>query len=136
MFADQTLKGVKSRIAVVALNGEKVGKLADVQRSAASKLVANSARLVLDPGGRIIRFSHDLEPRFCEELASERLVVKYARGMPTRRWERKPGVRAECLDATVYTLALRSIVVLTGSGVGEQGSTEGDAGCHEEPVAV
>ncbi len=55
--------------------------------------------------GRTVRFSADLEPRYYEELASERLVVKCTRGMPARRWERKPGARAECLDATVYALA-------------------------------
>jgi phage terminase large subunit GpA-like protein len=60
--------------------------------------------------GRTIRFSSGLEPRFYEELASERLVVRYVRGAPTRQWERIPGRRAECLDATVYGLAVRGLV--------------------------
>jgi phage terminase large subunit GpA-like protein len=62
--------------------------------------------------GRTIRFSQNLEPRFYEEIASERLVVRYVRGAPVRQWERIPGRRAECLDATVYALAVRGLVSL------------------------
>jgi phage terminase large subunit GpA-like protein len=62
--------------------------------------------------GRSIRFSADLEPRYFEELASERLVVRYRRGAPHRQWERIPGRRAECLDSTVYAWAVRGIVTL------------------------
>ncbi len=62
--------------------------------------------------GRTMRFSANLEPRFYEELASERLVVRYVRGAPSRQWERIPGRRAECLDASVYALAVRGLVGL------------------------
>lgn len=57
-----------------------------------------------------IRFSASLEPRFFEELASERLVIRYRRGAPARSWERIPGRRAEALDATVYALAVRGLL--------------------------
>ena len=57
-----------------------------------------------------IRFSEDLEARYFEEIASERIVVRYTRGVPTRLWERKPGMRAECLDATIYGIAVRNLV--------------------------
>ena len=60
--------------------------------------------------GRSIRFSDRLEPRFYEELASERLILRYVRGAPVRLWERVPGRRAECLDATVYAWAVRQLV--------------------------
>jgi phage terminase large subunit GpA-like protein len=62
--------------------------------------------------GSSIRFSKELESRFYEELASERLVVKYLKGTPTRQWERIPGRRAECLDATVYAWAVRQLVAV------------------------
>lgn len=62
--------------------------------------------------GQSIRFSADLEPRYYEELASERLVLRYVRGAPTRRWERIPGRRAECLDSTCYAWAVRGLVSL------------------------
>jgi phage terminase large subunit GpA-like protein len=60
--------------------------------------------------GRTIRFSRDLDSRFFEELTSERRVVRYVRGQPTRRFERIPGRRAEALDSTVYAMAARSLV--------------------------
>lgn len=63
----------------------------------------------LSSGGSM-RFSADLEARYFEELVSERRVVRYRRGTPTRAFERIPGRRAECLDATVYALAARSLV--------------------------
>ncbi|MDI6026091.1 phage terminase large subunit family protein [Corticibacterium sp. UT-5YL-CI-8] len=60
--------------------------------------------------GRSIRFSNMLEPRFFEELASERLIVRYVRGAPARQWMRTPGRRAESLDCLVYGLAARNLV--------------------------
>ncbi|MBC55479.1 MAG: terminase [Confluentimicrobium sp.] len=60
--------------------------------------------------GRSIRFSDTLEARFYEELASERLVVRYRKGAPYRQWERRPGMRAESLDALIYAWAVRGLV--------------------------
>lgn len=60
--------------------------------------------------GRTIRFSDRLETAWYEQLASERRVVKYVRGQPVRRFERKPGMRAEALDCTVYAFAARHLV--------------------------
>ena len=37
--------------------------------------------------GRGIRFSHGLEPVYFEQLASERMVIRYVRGQPVRRFE-------------------------------------------------
>jgi phage terminase large subunit GpA-like protein len=58
--------------------------------------------------GRSIRFSDSLEPVFYEQLASERRVVRYKRGQPTRRFERIVGKRAEGLDCLCYCFAARS----------------------------
>jgi len=60
--------------------------------------------------GKSIRFSGDLEARFFEELVSERCVVRYTRGQPTRAFERIPGTPAECLDAFTYSLAARGLI--------------------------
>lgn len=60
--------------------------------------------------GRTIRFSDSLELAWYEQLASERRVVRYVRGQPVRRFERKPGMRAEALDCVVYAFAARSLV--------------------------
>ncbi|NRP70189.1 hypothetical protein ILFOPFJJ_01067 [Ensifer psoraleae] len=60
--------------------------------------------------GRTVRFSDRLEARFYEELASERLIMRYVRGAPVRLWERIPGRRAESLDCTIYAMAVRGLV--------------------------
>ncbi|MGY4398392.1 phage terminase large subunit GpA-like protein [Sphingomonas sp. UYAg733] len=60
--------------------------------------------------GRTIRFSDSLEPVWYEQLASERRIVRYVRGQPVRRFERKPGMRAEALDCVVYAYAARTLV--------------------------
>lgn len=57
--------------------------------------------------GRGIRFSRDLEAVYFEQLASERLVVRYVRGQPVRRFERIGRARAEALDCLVYAHAAR-----------------------------
>ncbi len=62
--------------------------------------------------GRLLRFSHTLEAPYFEQLASERKIVRYARGQPVRRFERKPGARAETLDALVYAFAARATVAV------------------------
>lgn len=62
--------------------------------------------------GRSIRFSHALEPVYYEQLASERKVVRYARGQPVRRFERKTGARAEALDCLVYAMAAKQGVAV------------------------
>lgn len=70
-------------------------------------LAAWDARLF---AGKSIRFSDDLEARFFEELVSERRIVRYTQGQPTRAFERIPGRRAECLDAFTYSLAARVLI--------------------------
>lgn len=60
--------------------------------------------------GNMIRFAKTLATDWYEQLASERTVVRYVRGQPTRRFERIPGRRAEALDCCVYAFAARQLV--------------------------
>jgi phage terminase large subunit GpA-like protein len=69
-----------------------------------SHLIARLSR------GRTIRFSDRLPLSWFEQLASERVVVRYTRGQPQRRFERIPGRRAEALDCVVYGFAARQIL--------------------------
>jgi phage terminase large subunit GpA-like protein len=62
--------------------------------------------------GRTIRFSHTLDATYYEQLASERRVVRLARGRPVVRFERKPGMRAEALDCMVLGLAAKAALQL------------------------
>jgi phage terminase large subunit GpA-like protein len=58
----------------------------------------------------MIRFSTDLPADWFEQLSSERIVVRYNRGQPSRRFERIQGKAAEALDCTVYAFAARQLV--------------------------
>lgn len=61
--------------------------------------------------GRGIRFSASLEPSYYEQLASERRVIRYRRGQPSRRFERvSQRARAEALDCMVYAFSARQAV--------------------------
>jgi phage terminase large subunit GpA-like protein len=57
--------------------------------------------------GSAIRFSNTLDASYFEQLASERLVTRYSRGRPDRRFEVIPGRRNECLDTLVMCLGAR-----------------------------
>ena len=65
------------------------------------------ARLARESG---FRFADSLEPVFFEQLASERKIVRYTRGVPQARFERIKGKRAETLDSCVYAWAARSLI--------------------------
>lgn len=65
------------------------------------------ARLARSTG---FRFSDALAPVFFEQLASERKVVRYTRGVPQARFERIKGKRAETLDSCVYAWAARALI--------------------------
>jgi len=55
--------------------------------------------------GQSIKFSEALESEYFEQLCSERRIVRYSRGQPTIRFERKTGYKAEALDCWVYAFA-------------------------------
>lgn len=60
--------------------------------------------------GASIRLSADLPRVWHEQVASERVVLRYRRGQPVRSFERIPGRRAEALDCLVYAFAARAIL--------------------------
>ncbi len=60
--------------------------------------------------GRSIRFAQALPRVWFEQLASERLVVRYSRGQPQRQFERIAGRAAEALDCVVYGFAARQML--------------------------
>jgi phage terminase large subunit GpA-like protein len=59
-----------------------------------------------------IRFSRDLDLSYFEQLAAERLVVKFSRGRPVKLFEPIVGRRNECLDALIYCPAARQGLAL------------------------
>jgi phage terminase large subunit GpA-like protein len=58
--------------------------------------------------GEKLYFSNTLEPDYYEQVASERKVIRFSRGMPVKRFERKTGAKAEGLDCLVYAFAARA----------------------------
>lgn len=99
------IKGASGNRPLIAASQSKGSKLFIVGVDGAKAQI--TARI---SHGRSVRFSDSLEARYFDELASERHVIRYVRGAPMRQWERIPGRRAECLDATVYAWAVRQIV--------------------------
>ncbi len=69
--------------------------------------------------GKTIRFSDSLEAVYFEQLTSERKVLRYSKGQPVRRFERKPGAQAEALDCLVYAFAARQILNLNFDHLGD-----------------
>lgn len=57
-----------------------------------------------------VRFSAGLPAVWYEQATSERAVIRYSRGQPTRQFVRIPGKRAEALDCLVYGVAARQLV--------------------------
>lgn len=84
--------GNKSRLFLIGVDGLK------------AQILSRLAR------GQTIRFSNSLEPAWYEQLTSERRIIRYVRGQPVRRFERKSGMRAEALDCVVYGFAARQLV--------------------------
>lgn len=60
--------------------------------------------------GSSIRFSDTLPAVWFEQLAGERVVLRYTRGRTVRRFEEVPGRRHEALDCVVYAFAVRQIL--------------------------
>ncbi|GMO87150.1 phage terminase large subunit family protein [Bradyrhizobium ottawaense] len=105
VFAGKGASGTRPGFQISRAKKAKTNRLAiigvDVLKSAIFDRLAR---------GSAIRFSNSLEGVYFEQLASERRVIRYKRGQPSRRFERIPGRRAEALDALVYAYAARQAV--------------------------
>lgn len=75
------------------------------------------ARLTAGTG---IRLSDTLTDDWGEQLASERLAVRYSRGVPVRQFERISGRRAEALDCFVYAFAAFALLPRNDARRGEE----------------
>ena len=106
---------------IFAIKGDGGFRRPFIERSTSSKARGGLLFIVgVDPikdhiaskltGGSAIRFSNTLPATWFEQLCSERAIVRYSRGQPTRRFERIPGRRAEALDCVVYAVAVRQLI--------------------------
>jgi phage terminase large subunit GpA-like protein len=96
VFAGKGMAGTRPGFAMSRAKKAKTARLAiigvDVLKSAIFDRLTR---------GNTIRFSNSPPVIYYEELASERRVIRYKRGQPSRRFGRIPGRRAESLDALV-----------------------------------
>ena len=92
--AIQMSKTKKGRLFIIGVDGLK------------TQIINRLAR------GSTIRFSNTLDATYFEQLASEKRIVRMARGRPTARFERKVGAKAEALDCLVYALAAKAALNL------------------------
>ena len=60
--------------------------------------------------GETILFSDQLGGDYFDQIRAERLVTKYSRGNPVKRWEVISGRRNEALDTLTYSHAARGLV--------------------------
>jgi phage terminase large subunit GpA-like protein len=60
--------------------------------------------------GDTILFSDQLGGDYFDQIRAERLVTKYSRGNPVKRWEVISGRRNEALDTLTYSYAARGLV--------------------------
>lgn len=86
--------------------------------------------------GNTVRFSKDLQPVWFEQLTSERIVVRYSRGQPSRRFERIPGKAAEALDCVVYGFAARQMVNVNWIQRGEELRQDRASAAAPRPVQI
>ncbi|WP_274626564.1 phage terminase large subunit family protein [Arvimicrobium flavum] len=101
------IKGMGGSRAVLEVSKTKItgGRLFIVGVDVAKTTIFNRLQR-----GKSVRFSNALPLAWFEQLASEHKVIRYSRGRPMQRFERKPGRRAEALDCVVYAYAARQAV--------------------------
>lgn len=84
----------------------------------------------LSHGGTIL-FSDRLGGDYFDQLRAERLVTRYSRGRPERRWEVISGRRNEALDCLTYATAARQLV---GLDLDRREEALGSAGAVAKPA--
>lgn len=114
-FARPTTRPSKEPIKVGDLTGRLVQLGVDVLKQ---RLFA---RL---PMANVIRFAGavlDAHPDYFEELTGEKKMVRYVKGQPTHRFERKSRtIRVEKLDCFVYASAARDLVAVNWDVMAER----------------
>ena len=113
VFAIKGEDGISRPMVVRGTSKQSAGRLWIVGSDAIKKdlfdRIAMTLRREEGVTRRLVRFSRTLPPHWYEQLASERLVVRYMHGKPIFRFERVAGRRAEALDQVVYGIAARKL---------------------------
>lgn len=91
----------------------KIGRPYVVGVDAAKEIVTARLRLA-EPGPGFCHFPVGRDLDYFRQLASERIVRTWRRGVAIREWRKDPGVRNEALDCRVYAYAALQGLVAVG----------------------
>ena len=65
---------------------------------------------ILEPGAGYCHFPANYDETYFKQLTAEKVVTRYNKGFPVRKWEKPAGRRNEALDCRVYALAALHIL--------------------------
>ncbi len=87
------------------------------------KLNIMKALTIRDGGANAIHLPAHLDAEFFDQLASERLTVRYVKGYARTHWEKDPATRNEALDILVLATAASGLVKGCAAPVDKQKRT-------------
>lgn len=84
-------------------------KLFSVGTDTAKEIIYSRLKIT-EPGNGYCHFPATRDEEYFKQLTAEKLVTRYVKGFPVRRWEKPAGRRNEALDCRVYALAALHIL--------------------------
>jgi phage terminase large subunit GpA-like protein len=84
-------------------------KLFSVGTDTAKEMIYSRLRIT-KLGAGYCHFPSTRDEQYFKQLTAEKVVTRYSKGFPVRRWEKPAGRRNEALDCRVYALAALHII--------------------------
>ena len=84
-------------------------KLFSIGTDTAKELIYSRLKIT-QPGAGYCHFPARYDEVYFKQLTAEKLVTRYHKGFPVRKWEKSSGRRNEALDCRVYGLAALHII--------------------------
>lgn len=84
-------------------------KLFSVGTDTAKEMIYSRLKIT-EPGVGYCHFPSDRDEQYFKQLTAEKIVTRYHKGFPVRRFEKPEGRRNEALDCRVYALAALHII--------------------------
>jgi phage terminase large subunit GpA-like protein len=84
-------------------------KLFSIGTDTAKELIYSRLKIT-EPGAGYCHFPVHYDETYFKQLTAEKVVTRYNKGFPVRKWEKPQGRRNEALDCRVYALAALHII--------------------------
>ncbi|PCJ29615.1 MAG: terminase [Rickettsiales bacterium] len=84
-------------------------KLFSVGTDTAKEMIYSRLKIT-EPGAGYCHFPARYDEQYFKQLTAEKVVTRYHKGFPVRKWEKPAGRRNEALDCRVYALAALHII--------------------------